>query len=68
MLSGDLGYRIFGDGPIIGSELEGPYAHVKVLRAIVDFFDGAEAGQTIVFYFSGHGIPWEEELYLGCRR
>ena len=65
VLSGDLGYRVFGDGPIIGSNLEGPYAHIEVHRAIVEFFDGAEPGQTLVFYFSGHGIPREDELYLG---
>ena len=63
-LLSDLGYTIFRNEPIIGSKLEGPNAYTKVHRAIRDFFINAEPGQTLLFYFSGHGIPREQELYL----
>jgi uncharacterized caspase-like protein len=37
---------------------------VDIHRAIVNFFKNAKPGQTLLFYFSGHGIPREEEIYL----
>jgi tetratricopeptide (TPR) repeat protein len=59
-----LGYTIFQNGPIIGSRLNKENSWVDIHRAIVNFFKSARPGQTLLFYFSGHGIPREDEIYL----
>jgi Caspase domain len=58
-----LGYTIFQNEPIIGSTLNKENSWVNVHRAIVSFFKSAKPGQTLFFYFSGHGIPREDEIY-----
>jgi tetratricopeptide (TPR) repeat protein/plastocyanin/sugar lactone lactonase YvrE len=59
-----LGYTIFQDGPIIASRLSKEYSWVDIKRAIANFFSSAEPGQTLLFYFSGHGIQKRDEIYL----
>ena len=59
----ELGYTIFQNGPIIGSRLNKENSWVDIHRAIVSFFKSAKPGQTLLFYFSGHGIPREDEIY-----
>jgi Caspase domain len=60
----ELGYTIFQNEPIIGSRLNKKNSWVDIHRAIVSFFKGAKPGQRLLFYFSGHGIPREDEIYL----
>lgn len=60
----ELGYMIFQNEPIIGSRLNKENSWVDIHRAIVNFFKSAKPGQTLLFYFSGHGIPREDEIYL----
>jgi tetratricopeptide (TPR) repeat protein len=60
----ELGYTIFQNEPIIGSRLNKENSWVDIHRAIVSFFKSAKPGQTLLFYFSGHGIPREDEIYL----
>lgn len=60
----ELGYTIFQNEPIIGSRLSKENSWVDIHRAIVNFFKSAKPGQTLLFYFSGHGIPREDEIYL----
>jgi hypothetical protein len=59
-----LGYTIFQSEPIIGSRLNKGNSWVEdIHRAIVSFFKSVKPGQTLLFYFSGHGIPREDEIY-----
>ena len=58
-----LGYTIFQNEPIIGSRLNKENSWVDIHRAIVSFFKSTKPGQTLLFYFSGHGIPREDEIY-----
>jgi Caspase domain len=60
-----LNYSVFGNGPIIGSKLEKEYGWIKILEAIGNFFLDAKPRQTLLFYFSGHGIPKDGDVYLG---
>jgi Caspase domain len=60
----ELGYRIFQNEPIIGSRLNKENSWVDIHRAIVSFFKSAKPGQTLLFCFSGHSIPREDEIYL----
>jgi Caspase domain len=59
----ELGYTIFQNEPIIGSRLNKENSWVDIRRAIVSSFKSAKPGQTLLFYFSGHGIPREDEIY-----
>ena len=59
-----LDYTIFSDYPLVGSNLEKEHGWVQVHRAIRDFFGQGEAGQTLLLYFSGHGLPKRQEVYL----
>ena len=59
-----LGYTIFQNEPIIGSRLNKENSWVDIHRAIVSFFGSAKPGQTLLFYFSGHGIQRRDEIYL----
>jgi tetratricopeptide (TPR) repeat protein len=63
-LLSQLNYTIFGDVPLIGSNLDKESGFLRVHRAIRDFFDNGEAGQTLLLYYSGHGLPRREEVYL----
>ena len=63
----ELRYTIFQNEPIIGSRLNKENSWVDIHRAIVSFFKSAKPGQTLLFYFSGHGIPREDEIYLARR-
>jgi hypothetical protein len=58
-------YRIFGNRPIIGSELDRKYGWANIRKIINNFFTSAKAGETLLFYFSGHGIPFGNEVFLG---
>jgi Caspase domain len=60
----ELGYTIFQNEPIIGSRLNKENSWVDIHRAIVSFFKSAKPGQTLLFCFSGHSIPREDEIYL----
>jgi hypothetical protein len=61
----ELGYTIFQNEPIIGSRLNKEDSWVDIHRAmVVSFFKSAKPGQTLLFYFSRHGIPREDEIYL----
>jgi hypothetical protein len=53
-----LDYKIFGNGLVIGSDLDRSYVYTEINKFINYFFLDAEPGQTILFYFSGHGIQW----------
>jgi uncharacterized protein YjbI with pentapeptide repeats len=59
-----LHYKIFGNGPIIGSNLDKEFGYTVINKSITNFFLDSEPGQTILFYFSGHGIPWGGDVYL----
>lgn len=59
-----VGYKIFNDGPILGSDYLNDYGWVFIQKLIRDFFSNAEPGETLLFYFSGHGIPKDGEIYL----
>jgi uncharacterized caspase-like protein len=64
LLQEELGYTIFQNEPIIGSRLnKEKNSWVDIHRAILSFFRSAKPGQTLLFYFSGHGIPREDEIY-----
>ena len=56
-------YKI--DNPIIGSDLD-PFNNFRsIQKAIVNFFKTADVGNTLLFYFSGHGIPrQDDEVFL----
>ena len=57
------GYTIFSDGPIVGSNL--PERGYETIQQVTQsFFSDADAGQTLVFYFSEHGITKNEQVYL----
>src|SRR4029079_3663710 len=45
--------------------LDEKYGFYYIQRAIVDFFDSANVGDILLFYYSGHGIPKANEVYLG---
>lgn len=59
-----LDYTIYGNSPLIGSNLDKEYGFTKVRDSIVDFFDSAIPSQTLLFYYSGHGIEWANEIFL----
>ncbi len=65
LLSQNLNYKIFEDGPIIGSKLNKENGWIKIREAIGNFFLDAKPRQTLLFYFSGHGIPRDGDVYLG---
>ncbi len=60
----DYEYTIFGDAPIIGSNIPEGEGYKKILEKTKIFFEKAEAGQTLIFYFSGHGITNRGGVYL----
>jgi uncharacterized caspase-like protein len=64
LLRAKFGYTIFGDEPIIGSKLTKNYGWAQVHKAISEFFNIAKPSQTLLFYFSGHGITKGGEVYL----
>jgi hypothetical protein len=59
-----LGYAIFGNSPLIGSNLDKEYGSSQIRKSIVTFFGSATADQTLLFYFSGHGIAWADDVFL----
>src|SRR5919198_2300484 len=65
LLSDDkLGYKIFRYRPIIGSNLDKNFGYTEINESINNFFLDAEPGQTLLIYFSGHGIYWGGDVYL----
>jgi hypothetical protein len=58
-------YTIFGDVPIIGSNLDKKFGWVEVRETIGNFFNKAKPSQLLLFYFSGHGIVSGNDVYLG---
>ena len=59
-----FGYEIFGKNPVIGSDLKDNSFRI-IQKSIIKFFDSANLGDTLVFYFSGHGVPREDdEVFL----
>jgi uncharacterized protein YjbI with pentapeptide repeats len=62
--SDSFNYTIFGKYPIIGSKLDPQWGFTHINESINNFFLDAEPGQTLLFYFSGHGIPWSDDVFL----
>jgi tetratricopeptide (TPR) repeat protein len=60
-----LGFTIFKNDALIGSNLDKEYGWTIIRKCITDFFIDAKPSHILLFYFSGHGIPWNEEVYLG---
>ncbi len=60
----DYGYIIYGGAPLLGSGLPEGEGYKKIQETAKNFFQDAEAGQTLVFYFSGHGITNRGQVYL----
>jgi hypothetical protein len=60
----DLDYEVVGNGPFIGSELHNEYGWVAIRDAIFDFFGDAKPSQKLLFYFSGHGVLGDNEVFL----
>jgi len=64
-LLSNIGYENFRGSPIIGSEIPMEKRVWTIVReSICDFFDDATPGQTLLFYFSGHGIHGENDIFL----
>jgi len=61
----EFGYTIFKGRPLIGSQLNKYYGWVQFRQAIFDFFGEAKPGQKLLFYFSGHGIAEDNDVYMG---
>jgi len=60
-----IGYEIFSGSPIIGSEIiEDTTGFIKINDSITKFFKEGNKSQTLIFYFSGHGINDKGENYL----
>lgn len=57
-------YTIFQGGPVLGSKLNKEYGWADVRTYISNFFASAKPSQTLLFYFSGHGIPYSNDVYL----
>ena len=61
-----IGYNSFKGSPIIGSQIPRKEAAWTLIReAICDFFSNAKPAQTLLFYFSGHGVHGENDIFLG---
>jgi hypothetical protein len=60
----DYGYIISSGAPIVGSNLPEGEGYKIIQESIKNFFQNAEAGQSLVFYFSGHGITNRGQVYL----
>jgi uncharacterized protein YjbI with pentapeptide repeats len=58
-----LGYNIAENVPVDGIVLR-DYGWANIRETIGNFFLDAKSNQTLVFYFSGHGIAQGEEVYL----
>jgi len=64
-LLSEKGYTIVTGSPVIGSEIvEEKYGFYKMREAIINFFADAELSQILIFYFSGHGVNYKNEVYL----
>ena len=59
-----LEYTLDNDSPMIGSELDKEDGYSLIRKAILELFYNAKASQTIIFYFSGHGITKDGFVYL----
>ena len=65
LLSSDrYSYTLYGNAPIIGSNLNNESGFVEIHKSIIKFFNDAQVNHILLFYFSGHGIQREEEIYL----
>lgn len=58
------GYHIVGNNPLIGSHEDYQDGWIKVRKASIDFFSDAKPSQTLLYYFSGHGLVHKGEIYL----
>ena len=57
--------RNFEDSPIIGSEIiENKYSWAILREKIINFFNQAKPSQTLLFYYSGHGIHGKGDIFL----
>jgi hypothetical protein len=60
-----LGFENFEDSPIIGSEIiENKYSWAILREKIINFFNQAKYSQTLLFYYSGHGIHGKGDIFL----
>jgi Caspase domain len=64
-LLSSLGYRLFRDGPFIGSDFD---QDIDLRGAILDFFLTANVNDTLLLYFSGQALIQDDELYLATPR
>jgi tetratricopeptide (TPR) repeat protein len=63
-LLSEMGHHIFGSSPLVSSSMDKEVNWVKVRQSIGKFFINAKPSQTLLLYFSGHGIPKQDEVYL----
>ena len=60
-----LDFTSFNGSPIIGSEVaEDEMAWAKIRVTIHNFFREAKPSQILLFYFSGHGITGDNDVFL----
>jgi len=59
------GFDNFGNSPIIGSDIiDKEYSGAIIRDIIFKFFKEAKSSQTLLFYFSGHGVHGGNDVYL----
>jgi tetratricopeptide (TPR) repeat protein len=60
-----LDFQNFKDSPIIGSNIiKDELSWAKIRETICDFFREAKPSQILLFYFSGHGIVCDNDVFL----
>jgi hypothetical protein len=59
----NLSYAIYGNSPMIGSNLDKKYGWTQFRESVVKFFDSTLPEQTVLFYYSGHGIALENDIF-----
>lgn len=57
-------YTIFTGKSIMGSTVEKENGWSDIQKTISNFFGYAKPNDTLLFYFSGHGIPKNNEVYM----
>jgi tetratricopeptide (TPR) repeat protein len=61
----EKGFENYEGSPFIGSKLiREEYGWARIHEAVINFFQEAKPSQTLLFYFSGHGIPGRNDVFL----